>query len=347
VISAILEALFDKFLEASKTGKIIIIGLVTVGLVAVGVPAFKAVFPERSAKAFCKEYNKEKENYLAKYGKSPGEGVEAFTQLMGAVSEMPQLFARLAKRAPDEIQSDVQNISDTLKAQQKAAIDNAGNPLAGLVASMGTGLMAYSSWVNVGEFVEANCVTAEERQQRAEAQAAAVKQVETDKAKSDLEYALTSLSDKLAEDLKLDYQHHFDSVKEAEGYAKATLADYRQRIADHGAFCDESLWSDAADMEQIDHDRGVSTLDVLKNELYTTDDLEEDSAGLSTAADALRAIEPSASELDPVEGKLAQAQALITRINEANAAAVSKMKKRIKIFDDYLAEAKELAKTKC
>ena len=347
MISAILEALLDKFIEASKTAKIVTIGVLVVALIAIAPPAYRAVFPERSARAFCAEYNKEKQAYLDKYNRNPGEGVAAFTQLMGAVSALPQLFDRLAKHAPDEIQSDVLNIRDTLKAQQQVAIDNAGNPLGGLVASMATGMMSANSWERVGQFVEDNCVTAEERQQRAQAQAAAVEQVETDQARSNLESAMTALDNTLGQELDLEYTHYFDSVEEAKGYAKETLRDYRDRIANAGDYCDESVWSDAGDMAQIDWERGKQNLENLQAALNSTEDLERDSGDLRTAADTLRAIDPAAPELKSADDKLAEAAILIGQIETANEEAVAKMKDRIKVFDDYLADAKKLAKTKC
>ena len=100
-------------------------------------------------------------------------------------------------------------------------------------------------------------------------------------------------------------------------------------------------------MAQIDWERGKQNLENLQAALNSTEDLERDSGDLRTAADTLRAIDPAAPELKSADDKLAEAAILIGQIETANEEAVAKMKDRIKVFDDYLADAKKLAKTKC
>jgi hypothetical protein len=76
---------------------------------------------------------------------------------LGAMSAWVPMFDRLAKVAPDEIQSDVEHIRDSLKEQQQAAGGAVGDPLGALGRSLVSGLMTMDSWQRVGSYVDQHC----------------------------------------------------------------------------------------------------------------------------------------------------------------------------------------------
>jgi hypothetical protein len=114
---------------------------------------------ERSTEAFCKVYNEEKQEYLAKYGGNPEDGLEALGNALGAMSAWVPMFDRMAKHAPDEIQADVAHIRDSLRASQQNAGNAASDPLGSLAGSLVAGMMMADSWSRLEVFVEANCVS--------------------------------------------------------------------------------------------------------------------------------------------------------------------------------------------
>jgi hypothetical protein len=129
----------------------------------VGVRALASQEPARSAASFCKVYDQQKREYLAKYdaGNKPASNMnEAFAALgksVQAIGDVTVIFDHLDKVAPDDIEPDVARVRDSLKQNEQNAISNAGNPLAGLASGLTTALLSSGSWQRVSGYVEAHC----------------------------------------------------------------------------------------------------------------------------------------------------------------------------------------------
>lgn len=114
--------------------------------------------PPKTAAGFCKVYEQQKSQYLAKYGQpSSGGGLAALGQLVGAVSDWVPMFEAMDAAAPPDIEPDVHNVVDSLKQQEQAVAQEATDPLGGLASGLMSGLMATSSWNNLSQYITRNC----------------------------------------------------------------------------------------------------------------------------------------------------------------------------------------------
>jgi hypothetical protein len=132
---------------------------VTIGVViALAILPINGYLHTRPSEAnFCRVYVEEKRTYLEKYGRTTGEPFQDLANGLGAMSAWVPMFDRLAKVAPDEIQSDVEHIRDSLKEQQSAAGQAIGDPLGALGRGLISGLMTMDSWQRVGSYVDQHC----------------------------------------------------------------------------------------------------------------------------------------------------------------------------------------------
>ena len=113
----------------------------------------------KTAAGFCQVYEQQKSQYLAKYGtpSSGGDGLAALGQLVGAVSDWVPMFQALDAAAPPDIEPDVHNVLDSLQQQEQAAGQEATDPLGGLASGLMSGLMATTSWDDLGSYITQNC----------------------------------------------------------------------------------------------------------------------------------------------------------------------------------------------
>lgn len=151
-----IEAITRWFVHLSQAGRLTVAISVMIGVTVVGVGAHAAVRPNRSTVNFCKVYSQEKARYIhATNGDDIGTG-------LSAVLAIPQLFDKLDKVAPAEIEPDVANIRDSLKkAEDAGGSVDLNDPLSGLASGLAGGLIAglesAQSWENVSRFVDQNC----------------------------------------------------------------------------------------------------------------------------------------------------------------------------------------------
>ena len=115
--------------------------------------------PPKTAAGFCKVYQQQKAEYLAKYGKPAGSGLADLGQLIGALSDWVPMFEALDQAAPPGIEPDVSNVVDSLKQQEQDVGQEASDPLGGFASSLMAGLMSTASWEKVSAYIEQNCGT--------------------------------------------------------------------------------------------------------------------------------------------------------------------------------------------
>jgi len=113
----------------------------------------------KTAASFCQVYQQQKSQYLSKYGTTDngGDGLAALGQLVGAVSDWVPMFQALDAAAPPDIEPDVHTVLDSLQQQEQDAGKEVTDPLAGLASGLMSGLMATSSWNDLGTYITQNC----------------------------------------------------------------------------------------------------------------------------------------------------------------------------------------------
>jgi hypothetical protein len=203
-------------------GKVTVVALVVTGLTVGGVGIHAAAGPHRSTKSFCQVYSTEKAKFIHETnGNDLASG-------LSAVIGMPQMFDRLDKVAPDEIEPDVANIRDALKKSEDAAGGALGNPLGALGQSLVAGIEAGPSWERVANFVDQNCPKTPAEQAAIEEQR---QKDQLDQARSDFSTAIAAAyydtlnldeGDKpfgLMQDFEADLQTMRDAVKQYQQYA--------------------------------------------------------------------------------------------------------------------------------
>ena len=123
-----------------EKGANVVVGTI-VGVIVLSILPIHGYVQSRPSKAnFCKTYLAEKHRYLARYDRTTGDPMQDLANGIGAMSAWVPMFDRLAKVAPDEIQSDVEHIRDSLEAQQQSAGQAAVDPLGALGAGLVSGL---------------------------------------------------------------------------------------------------------------------------------------------------------------------------------------------------------------
>lgn len=133
---------------------------------AAGIPFILTACSGRSVDAFCATYDEQQAAYLARYGQGdPGDGsggpvANVFGSLgtiTSALGDVVIIFDELSKVAPDDIESDVSAIHDSLQAQLDGAAAAAGDPLRALAAGFFQGMATSGSWERVGQYVVTHC----------------------------------------------------------------------------------------------------------------------------------------------------------------------------------------------
>jgi hypothetical protein len=141
---------------------------VAVTIALAGLPACSRT-PARTVANFCSHYVNDKARYIAKYN-SEAQSIQGAGQndplagLAGAagmsaqmLGSMEEIFSDLAKVAPDDIQTQVEQVRDSVKKQEDAL--NSGTVLGALLGSLTSGLESSDSWQQVGQYIETNCHT--------------------------------------------------------------------------------------------------------------------------------------------------------------------------------------------
>jgi hypothetical protein len=67
------------------------------------------------------------------------------------------MFQALDAAAPPDIEPDVHTVLDSLQQQEQDAGKEVTDPLAGLASGLMSGLMATSSWNDLGTYITQNC----------------------------------------------------------------------------------------------------------------------------------------------------------------------------------------------
>ncbi len=122
----------------------------------------------RSPEKFCAVYREEKQAYLSQMNQAndslgSGSGDSAASlfgglgQAMSAITRLPQMFDRLDKVAPDDIEPDVAAIRDFLQKQVDSAGDAVQNPGGSLINGLMGSFEVSSSWERVGSYVQDTC----------------------------------------------------------------------------------------------------------------------------------------------------------------------------------------------
>jgi hypothetical protein len=116
---------------------------------------------ERSAESYCDVWKREATRLHDKYqAAADGTDADPFGSLLtvaAAPGDLVVLFDKLAKVAPDEIQSEVETIHDSLKDQQDAMGDAIDNPIGAIGSSLISGLTNAGSYQAVEEYTTEHC----------------------------------------------------------------------------------------------------------------------------------------------------------------------------------------------
>lgn len=119
-----------------------------------------------SAAAYCGVMNRYKRRYLDTFASAnsnieetsdPGAFVTGLLQALMATSELPSMFADMAKVAPPEIQSDTQRVADAYSRQLSNAADDPMNPGAALMKNLAVGMTVLGPISNVNSYVAEHC----------------------------------------------------------------------------------------------------------------------------------------------------------------------------------------------
>jgi hypothetical protein len=160
------ELVWEEFKKARDAGRLaswfqrpIVVGpLASVVAAPLGVYwVYAATRPERSVASFCSTYQAEKTRYLKQTDVDGRSGAGGILSGLNAVLTIPEMFDRLDKVAPDDIEPDVARIRDSLKESREAAAQSKGDPLAALGPALVSGLTTMDAWSRVGSYVDRNC----------------------------------------------------------------------------------------------------------------------------------------------------------------------------------------------
>lgn len=139
---------------------LLVIGvIVVVGMVAVsaGAAYWLLIRSDRSVEAFCRTYAEEK----ARIGQQlPSSDTDLLSGLVGglsAIGELPVMFDRLDKVAPDDIEPDVAAVRDSLRQQIETAKGAATDPLGAIASGTVGAAMNAGSYDRVNRYVAQNC----------------------------------------------------------------------------------------------------------------------------------------------------------------------------------------------
>jgi hypothetical protein len=229
-----LETMVDKlagwivrFLRLSSQGKVAVTVIVVAAIGGTAFGAHAVVTPQRSTANFCKVYSQEKAKYIRDTS-SDNVGVGLM-----AVMAVPQLFDKLDKVAPDEIESDVANIRDSLKKSMDAgASGTPDNPFAGLGGALVAGLQSAQSWQNVSNFVDQRCPKTPEEQAALKAQA---DKAALEKAGIDVYNGVVAINGDVVNDLGMENTKPLGLTDQLDGDLQSMrdeIANQRRQVAE-------------------------------------------------------------------------------------------------------------------
>ena len=99
--------------------------------------------PKRSAAAFCKTLVSEKQRFLSTYDNSKQAPLQSMFTGLASVGEIPVIFDKLDKVAPDDIEPDVAAVRDSFKQQINGLGGAASNPFGAFASELISGLVAH------------------------------------------------------------------------------------------------------------------------------------------------------------------------------------------------------------
>lgn len=122
----------------------------------------------RSPEKFCAVYREEKQAYLSRMNDANGTLNSAssgdtgalfggLAQALSTVTDLPHMFDRLDKVAPEEIEPDVAAVRDYLQKSIDSAGDAVQNPGGALVNGLLGSFQVSNSFNRVGKYVQATC----------------------------------------------------------------------------------------------------------------------------------------------------------------------------------------------
>jgi len=147
--------------SATPAGRSVAI-VVAMALVAAGGGVWWFRRPTRSVEAFCKTYFSERSSYLKRYDNAQQQnGLGSLLTVTAAIGDVPEIFDKLDKVAPDNIEPDVSAVSASLHKSIDALGGTASDPLQALSAGIVQSLLAAGPWQRVSDYVNTNCLHGE------------------------------------------------------------------------------------------------------------------------------------------------------------------------------------------
>jgi hypothetical protein len=121
----------------------------------------------RSDTAFCETLHSEKTRLSAKYeaqaqaietAEDPGLAlVGSLVMAGGAIGDLVVYTSKLAKVAPDEIQTEAEAVRDSFKSQAEATTGVVSDPLGTLAGSLLNGLMSQGALNDLNDYAMREC----------------------------------------------------------------------------------------------------------------------------------------------------------------------------------------------
>lgn len=128
--------------------------------------------PARTVDSFCSTYKSDKAAYLSKYNAESGslQKSDGLTQLLGLtgmsfqmLGALVDMFSDLDKVAPNEIETSVAAVRDSLKKEENQMAGENPTSLGSILTTMLGGLQnsleSSGDWTAVGNYVQTNCHT--------------------------------------------------------------------------------------------------------------------------------------------------------------------------------------------
>lgn len=147
----------------SRPGGIRLRRFAAMTVVVLGVLASAGCGPQRSVAAYCKTFYGEgqKIRTQAQQAATSNDPLQQLAEVLGSPAQLYQLFKKLDKVAPDDIQPDVETLRDSFKQQADSLGGATGslfdNPFGGLVSGLVRGLSTAGAAQRVDSWTQAHC----------------------------------------------------------------------------------------------------------------------------------------------------------------------------------------------
>ncbi len=147
------------------------VAVAVLSLLAIGISGCGS---NRSVQAFCDTYHEQKTAFIDRYGgstklgKDPslGESFAALANGLASVGDVVVIFDELDKVAPDDIESDVARVRDSIQSQIDGAGGMISDPLGAVAGGLVSGLTSAGSFQRVSDYVSVNCESGKPRNSR-------------------------------------------------------------------------------------------------------------------------------------------------------------------------------------